>query len=193
MTEYRLQATDWPSTYEYHRDRERAPHLEQPWQAPRMHLAAEFVRSVNPRDVVDLGCGDGGMLSLLKDFPSWGFDFHPASAEGWAERGVTAEHRDVFNERPDDLRWAQLVVATEVLEHLADPHGAVSWIAQHTEYVVASSPVNELPGSECDSHIWSWDFEGYEKLFTDAGFEVLRHEVADWSQVLLARKATRSG
>lgn len=190
MAEYKLQDTDYPSTYEYHKDRERAPHLEQPWQAIRMHKAADFVKLVNPSGVVDLGCGDGGMLTLLRPIPSHGYDWHDASVAGWAERGVTAEQRDVFVSRPDDLVWAELVVATEVLEHLADPHGTVRWIASHDEvkWLVASSPVNERPGPGQDSHIWAWDFEGYEKLVVDGGFEVVEHEVVEWSQVLLARK-----
>lgn len=190
MAEYRLQASDYPSTYEYHRDRERARHLEEPWQAPRLYKAVELIRVAEPSNVVDLGCGDGGLLSLLGDIPAWGYDFAPANAEGWTERGVRGELRDVFNERPDNLAWAELVVMTEVIEHLADPHGALKWVASHEQvkYVVASSPDDERPGSTCDSHIYGWDFRGYESLFVEAGFEVVEHVKVDWSQVVLARK-----
>lgn len=192
MAEYRLQETSYPSTFAYHEHRERAPHLEQPWQAVRIYKAVEFVKQVNPASVVDLGCGDGGLLSQLFPLLAWGYDFQPSNEEGWRLRGVSGELRDVFNERPDDLRWGELAVVTEVLEHLDDPHSAVRWVGEHSKYIVASSPDDEHPepGYDHDCHLWGWDMEGYAKLFTDAGFEVLAHEKVDWSQVILVHKVT---
>ena len=190
MAEYRLQETNYPSTYAYHEHRERAPHLEQPWQAARLHKAFDMIKSVNPTSVVDLGCGDGGLLSLLPPIPAWGYDFQNSNVAGWVERGVTAEQRDVFNDLPEDIRWGELAVATEVLEHLDDPHAAVRWIGDHVRYIVASSPDNEKPeeGADHDSHLWGWDMAGYAKLFTDSGFVVVEHVLVDWSQVILVRK-----
>ncbi len=191
MAQYRLQQTNFPSTREYHQDRERVDHLSQPWQSDRLHRAAAFIREANPASVVDLGCGDGGLLSLIRDIPSHGYDLQPSNADGWAERGVTGELVDVFNDRPADLKWAELAVMTEVLEHLDDPHGAVKWVGEHVKWVVASSPDNETPLEHehmHDCHIWGFDWPGFEELFTDAGFVIVDHAKVDWSQVLLARK-----
>src|SRR3954447_24891826 len=106
MTEYRLTDERVPtvSTGEFHADRERARHLEDPIHRGRLTVAAELVRhavslrrgrewgsDADPVTVSDLGCGDGGLLSLLAGEPglvAWGYDFCPANAAGWAERDV---------------------------------------------------------------------------------------------------------
>lgn len=188
--EWRLQDTDYPSTFGYHEHRERVAHLEQPWHASRLYRAAKLVRVSGAKTCVDLGCGDGGLLSVVQAYgiKAWGYDFCPANASGWPERGVSAELRDVFNDRPQDLQWGECAVVTEVLEHLADPHGAVEWIAQNAKFIVASSPWGERPGGgPCDSHIWGWDLEGYRAMIGKY-FDVLDHRKIDWSQVLLGKR-----
>lgn len=188
MTEYRLQESTFPSTEEYHRDRERVPHLEQSWHCGRLFAAAKMVRSVKPNSVVDLGCGDGGFLSVIQQYGvrCWGYDFQPSNGEGWDERGVDGRLEDVFN-TDFEPEWADLAVMTEVLEHLEDPHSTLAWVASNVKYLVASSPKDELPGDHvCDSHIWSWDWEGFEALISPH-FTILQHRPVDWSQVVLGR------
>jgi len=188
MAEYRLQESLYPSTEEYHINRERVPHLEQSWHAGRLYMAAKLVRKAEPTTVCDLGCGDGGLLSVLQGYGirCWGYDFQPSNGEGWDERGVDGRLEDVFNTEFEP-EWGDLVVMTEVLEHLANPHLTVEWVANHARYLVASSPKDELPGDHaCDSHIWSWDWEGYEALI-NPHFEILDHKAADWSQIILGR------
>ena len=190
MVERRLQESSFPSTYEFHKDRERAPHLEQSWQNGRLYAAAKMIRKVKPASVVDLGCGDGGLLSLIKEFPSWGYDFCPQNAEGWEERGVTAEFKDVFNTDFEGVKWGELAVVTEVLEHLDDPHGALYDIAHHSKWVVASCPHDELPGDHivegCHEHLWSWDTEGFRELIGEH-FTVVEYRRVDWNQCAVGR------
>lgn len=183
--EYRLR-DDYPSTFEFHEHRERAPHLEQADHRIRINLAVKLIRRVSPTSVVDLGCGDGGLLSLIKDIPSWGYDFQPSNAEGWAERGVTASQLD-WVRYPDRIEWAELAVATEILEHLADPHAAIDLIGDHCQYIVASSPFRERPGHSIPEHIWAWDELGYKQLI-GRKFKVITHRKAGWSQVILGRR-----
>ncbi|GGK61374.1 hypothetical protein Sme01_03120 [Sphaerisporangium melleum] len=187
MTEWRLFDGDTPhvSTFAFHEHRDRAPHLEQPLHRDRLHTAADAIRRLAPASVVDLGCGDGGLLSLLDGIPAWGYDFHPASATAWAGRGVIAERLDVFNARHVP-RWGQLAVMTEVLEHLADPHGAVEWVSRHAQFTVASSPKDETGDEHGDCHAWAWDMDGYRALF-DPHFEVLDHVPVGWSQLVVGR------
>ncbi|WP_206060636.1 methyltransferase domain-containing protein [Nonomuraea basaltis] len=187
VTEWRLFESDSPAvaTFAFHEHRPRAAHLEQSDHHARLHTTAQLIRDLAPASVVDLGCGDGGLLSLIKDIPSWGYDFHPASAQGWAERGVTAEHRDVFGAR-DVPKWGQVAVMTEVLEHLADPHGTVEWVSRHAEWVVASSPKDETGDRHGDCHAWAWDIDGYRALF-EPHYQVTSHTTVDWSQIIVGR------
>jgi SAM-dependent methyltransferase len=148
-----------------------------------------MVRSVQPNTVVDLGCGDGGLLQILKSqgISCWGYDFQPSNAQGWKERNVIAYQADIFNTDFSEVQWGDVAVATEVLEHLDDPHGAVHDISYKSKYLVASSPVNERPGDgACDSHIWAWDLEGYAALLAPH-FTVIQQKVVDWNQLILGR------
>lgn len=198
MTQWKLFEGDVPfvSTAEFHAYRERAPHLEQPVHRERLELAAAMVRQaaaeVGGASVSDLGCGDGGLLSLVQDcddvLAAWGYDFCPANAAGWTERGVEAHALDVFGADWLEVDIGTISVMTEVLEHLADPHGALARIhGRGAVRLVCSSPWNERPGQHSPEHAWAWDRQGYADLVTEAGWEVVRHEQAGLFQVILAR------
>lgn len=197
--EYRFYPDGVPpvSTFAFHEHRERAPHLEQPAHRPRLLRAAQFVGRAAARveartgrrpTVSDLGCGDGGLLSLLPPdmVDAWGYDFAPANVAGWAERGVRAEQRDVFGSDHTGVKVGDIAVCTEVLEHLADPHGAVRWIGETAQFLVASSPWPETPEQYDECHAWAWDLDGYRALVEQGGFRVLRQEKVSWFQVVLA-------
>lgn len=202
--EHKLFTGDVPhvSTPEYHRDRERAPHLEQEWHRPRLHAAAGYVLDFGvrhiglspdrePLTVSDLGCGDGGLLSLLKGSPDlgrcWGYDFQPSNEAGWLERGVEAYARDVFGQDWEDVMLGDVVVMTEVLEHLADPHRVLRLLRERgAQRLVSSSPHNEHPGNHSDCHAWAWDREGYRTLLETNGWNVVSGREVGLFQVLQA-------
>ncbi len=198
--EYRLFAEDTiphQSTAEFHAERERAPHLEQGTHTGRLHLAADMIQDaahgVRQRggtpEVSDLGCGDGGLLSLVQDsVPAWGYDFTPANQVGWQERGIRAEALDVFGADRERVRLGSIVVTTEVLEHLADPHGVVRWIGETARFLIASSPWTETDVSHDACHTWAWDMTGYRALLEQAGFVAVRHEKVGQFQVVLGER-----
>lgn len=197
MSEHRLFAGDIPhvSTAEFHADRPRAPHLDQPVHRPRLDGAAACVRSAaqlhagrtsDRATLSDLGCGDGGLLSLVGGIvDAWGYDFQPSNAAGWTERGVKAEALDVFGEDRDQIRLGDITVVTEVLEHIANPHGAVRWIGEHSPWIVASSPWNETPDHHDECHAWAFDHAGYRALMEQGGYRILRHEQVQQFQIVL--------
>lgn len=171
--------------------RDRAPHLDQDFHQPRLHKAAAFVGHAAAhyrlRTIVDLGAGDGGLLSLLKTstlpLKFWGYDLQDSNtAAASVERGVDVFYGDVVT---DHVEWGQITVATELLEHLADPHGFVRRIAEHSRVLVASSPAWETGDSHYEFHCWAWDYDGYRALLEQAGYQVVRHEDASGFQVAL--------
>lgn len=187
------------STFEFHEHRERAPHLEQGVHQGRLRLAADMVREAvdrvetritAPCVVIDLGCGDGGLLSLISRLPwvnSYGYDFQPSNKQGWDERNVNAKSLDFVAEF-EQAPGADVYVMTEVLEHLTDPHLMVRKIRARGDQVqlVASSPFTEHSTSHDACHAWAWDQDGYAALMRDAGFNVVRHETTGMFQVIHA-------
>lgn len=190
------------SSFAFHEHRERATHLEQPDHLPRLLMAAELVAEAvqiakrwtngSPVTVSDLGCGDGGLLSLLtadKSIDAWGYDFAPNNRAGWAERGVKAEALDVFGDDWESVRFGDITVMTEVLEHVADPRGVLRWVGANSPLLVVSSPWCENLANPDECHAWAWSEDGYRRLITEAGYRVLRREKATWSQLVLAWKS----
>jgi SAM-dependent methyltransferase len=198
MTEWKFFDADVAevSTAEFHAHRERARHLEEEGHRARLNAAAGYVLAAarlldGPAEVSDLGCGDGGLLSLIqRDVESaWGYDFAPANAAGWDERKVLALQLDVFGADRDRVRFGDITVVTEVLEHLTDPHGAVRWIGDNSRFIVASSPHDEGPWGHDECHAWAFDRDGYRALIEQGGYRILRHENAGRFQVILGMKA----
>jgi len=173
---------------EWYAGRDHAPHLEQPGHRDRLMQTATFVAQIafshGLRTVVDLGAGDGGLLSLLgPNLTAWGYDLTPANLDAAKERGADVRPGDVID---SDVEWGQIAVCTEMLEHLVDPHAFLRRVASHAQALVCSSPKDERPGSAYEYHTWCWDLEGYRALVEQGGFRVLRQRTVHGFQVVLA-------
>jgi len=175
------------TTPEWYADREHAPHLED-GHRPRLQAAASLVAqaaiTLDAATVVDLGAGDGGLLSLLGPaLTAWGYDLQPTNIAAAAGRGVDVRYGDVL---ADDVEWGQIAVCTEMLEHLVDPHGLVRRIGERAQALVCSSPRDERPGAAYEHHCWAWDMPGYRAMVEAGGWSVIRHMPVGRFQVLLA-------
>lgn len=190
-------------------------HLDAPTGAHRGRLraAAGAVREIVLKDsrikaVIDLGCGDGALLSLLgpdvwdrasaigfdviKDSIDYAFNTRNVHVEQL--NAVTEEWRETANL----LLWGWskeigrtepwLVVATEMLEHLAEPHAFLRKLSGEAEWIVASSPWGETPDAHEWNHAWCWDEEGYAAMFCAAGWEIVSQQRVEWSQLVTARR-----
>jgi hypothetical protein len=199
MTEWRLfpeGEIPYCTTQEFYEGRARAPHLEEGAHRDRLLLAADMVRDAvdrfGVRSVVDLGCGDGGLLSLLqetsfeRDVPMWGYDLQRTNVNpAVLERNVDVRYGDVV---AGEVEWGELAVATEMLEHLLDPHEFVRRVGARSRVIVASSPFTETDQSHYEFHTWAFDMAGYRALIEQAGYHVERHETTSMFQVILGRK-----
>ena len=185
----------FPFTPEWYRGREHAPHREQAPHWARLDRAAEYIDEAvevyGAESIVDLGAGDGGLLATIRsDVPKWGYDLLKDNATyGQHFRCVDVRHADFLK---TNIEWADLVVCTEVLEHLEYPHDLVRRISSNARFLVASSPASETRESHSPEHAWAWDMAGYRQMLRFSGFNnVIEHATVfngDMAfQVVLAR------
>lgn len=182
---------EW-TTPEWYAGRETAPHLEQDGHRERLLATADIINKLNPTSVVDLGAGDGGLLSVLNCTNKWGYDLQQTNVDvARNTRHVDVSLRDVVNgPLKNFITWGVLAVATEMLEHLIDPHGFVKWVydQKYTATFVASSPWNEVDGHHYEFHTWAWDMEGFRAMFESAGFKVTNHIKVQGAQIIVGEK-----
>lgn len=179
------------TTPEWYAGREHAPHLEQVGHRDRlMFTAAQVAREAMTglKSVVDLGAGDGGLLSLLGPaIRAWGYDLQPTNLAAAKGRGVDVRYGDVLT---GDIEWGEIAVATEMLEHLIDPHAFVRKIAEHAKVLICSSPRLETADEHYEFHTWAWDSVGYRQLVEQGGWRVKRHTPVHGFQVIVAERGT---
>lgn len=176
------------------------PPTDQVGHAERIHLVADMVKSHlgAARTLSDLGCGDGSLLKLIRDLPlrMWGYDAGRENVTRGRSDGLDVHCADFLTDKVD---LGDIVVMSEVLEHLIDPHGLLDTIA--ADRMVASSPASETNEWHYEHHAWCWDMDGYRALFEDAGWTVLdqravfggvaHHNDRDaelWFQALVAQR-----
>lgn len=172
----------------WYRDREQADHIHQEGHRERLIEAVERVEQLYKEafgglNVCDLGCGNGGLLKTLRDrnpdMELHGYDLCPDNVKHAQNvYGVSVQLEDFTN----PLRWPNLelggiVVLTEVLEHLVEPHRLIEMLRRHpgVRFIVASSPAAETPAHHYEFHIWAWTGDSYAKMFERAGWKIDRH------------------
>lgn len=148
--------------------------------AERTAMAAALVRRFaathSVTSLVDLGCGDGSLLGQLRDLtiPMWGYD---AGTENRAQAAAAGLDVRPANLLTDALEYADLVVATEVVEHLVDPHGFIRSLPG--DKLILSSPSAEDVDWHYEHHAWAWNRGGYAALVESCGWDVVEHVECD--------------
>lgn len=135
-------------------------------------LVRRFVADRGIWSLVDLGCGDGSLLTALADLPiaKWGYDVGLANINVAWSKGLDVRCADFLT---DPVEYGDLIVATEVLEHLLDPHGFLRSLPG--DKLIVSSPSAETDEWHYHHHAWAWDVEGYAELLASCGWTVVEH------------------
>jgi SAM-dependent methyltransferase len=98
--------------------------LRRRWEGGKVRLYRELVGE-GPRRLLDVGCGNGRFLELLRDFGSdaWalvGTDFDAAAAAECAERGFETHVTRIEDFRDGDATFDG-VIMLQLIEHVDDP------------------------------------------------------------------------
>ena len=194
MSEHKLFTTPQFHDKEFYFNIEVAKHWDQPGHGERLRMT--FVRCAelllehpDIATVADWGCGNGRLLEeLQRMFPNrryYGCDLLPANVKDAQERGVAIDYHDFVNEV---TVTGNLVILTEVLEHLIDPHALLRRLAKYPDchWIVASSPANETKDAHYEFHSWVWTDESYCGLFMDSGWTIDKVQEYAGAQIVVA-------
>lgn len=155
MAEIRLHDTPVCHSREFYQTRSAVDHIKQPHHSLRLLVLSAYVvyysrfdRNVQDKPfpkIGDFGCGTGGLMKYLSGLvPArcelYGYDLSP-EAVNYAQgiRFLDVQLKDFVNEK---VEYPDIMIVSEVLEHLPDPHRFLRKIPKET-IVVASVPAQE--------------------------------------------------
>lgn len=165
-------------TPEFFADLEWIPGDVQEGYQERMAMTArviqEYVSVLDVKSISELGCGDGTLLSMIDELPikMWGYDGCSASVSRALANELDVRFQDVTAQ--EDVEYGNMVVGSEMIEHLLDPHGFVRSLP--VTKAVFTTPSRETDEWHYEHHAWSWDLVGFKKLFEDEGWTVVHQE-----------------
>lgn len=184
----------------YHEFIEAADHINQ-WEglantghAQRLYQSIDMIKKLieqkNISSVTDFGCGNGGLLSKLIDYKNIeysGFDLIPQNIQYARkkyqlnncylydflnETYIYEEKYDDIKYKENELKFNQMSIMTETLEHLEEPHKFLERTSKYSKYLHASVPSNENQFSSYELHIWAWDEIGFRNMI-EQNFDIL--------------------
>lgn len=131
------------------------------------------------KTIFDPAVGDGAVLktahALRRFNMAYVGDVSPHNIDGvsfpFPAAGMIGDVVVTLNNLPEQV---DMVVMTELLEHLDDPDLALVEARRHSRLLIASSPfVHEGDLDENPEHLWQFDKEGYRRMLEDAGWETI--------------------
>jgi hypothetical protein len=137
-------------------------------------VTAGLIAWLGPSSVFDPACGDGSIVLLandlnridrilLRDISQPGCDAIPR------KENVEVQVGDIMSSEWDEE--FDLVVLTEVLEHIEDPDRILRLARRRSKFLVASSPEMRIGQFDRNvEHLWMFDGDGYVKMLMDAGW-----------------------
>lgn len=183
--EYKLFDTPHSHDRNFYDTREMADHINQSNHRPRLLQVADEIIELSKlplKTIGDFGCGNGGLLEYLKDkVPQemYGYDLQQSNVDFAIERGRPVTLRDFINE---EVEYPDILIVSETLEHLPDPHGFLRQASEKSKYVVASTPGYETPSFHAPFHLWVWTDDSFKDIFE--GWEVTKFYKTDFQFVV---------
>jgi ubiquinone/menaquinone biosynthesis C-methylase UbiE len=162
-----------------------------------------FLKGIDIDSILDVGCGEGFTLGKLKEHgigkKHTGIDAaKDAIVLGKKENpNLNLSIGDIYNLKFKDKSF-DLVISTEVLEHLADPKKALRELKRISKkYVLLSVPnepwfylFNYTQWGKDIGHINKWTKSAFVKLIKSQGLKVVKSETPfPWTLILCKIKS----
>jgi 2-polyprenyl-3-methyl-5-hydroxy-6-metoxy-1,4-benzoquinol methylase len=195
----RYKTFDKPHSHdaEWYKDREAVDHINEAGHRPRLLQVQDFLLQILDHEqnkdltICDFGCGNAGLIREIQSKVSniiWGYDLCPANVEDAISRGSTDNvfYKDFIIE--DDIKFPDIAICTEVLEHLVDPDTFIKKLLNNgVKYIIASSPDYETPTYHAPFHLWVFNGDSYKEMFVDAGWNVTLHLKAHFQYIVATK------
>ena len=169
----------------FYHDRPVSDHIHESGHRERLlrclaDVAFLFDIDKQSRSMTDLGCGNGGLMwefsKRFPDSPTWGYELSPLAVQyGKDHYRVDITHIDFVNALDDQLRFGDVIVMSEVLEHLIDPVAMLKRLRGRSRWIVASCPSQEDDKQHYEFHLWAWDMGSFLRMFEKLGYQVILH------------------
>lgn len=170
----------------------------------RTLVTASAIAWIEPQSVIDPACGDGSIVLAADKL--WGIE--RVWLSDLSEPNILALVVRLDGTRPE---WSlsrapieqtmgivgeyDVIVLTEILEHLEDPDAMLRLASTKARFVVASSP-EMRPGQDDTNpeHLWMFDREGYRGLLAGNGWRTVQYTHLNFSseydfQIWVAERA----
>jgi len=142
----------------------------------RLLTTAGIVAWFGPGTVCDPACGDASILeaayrlrpfvsAILGDISVPQIEALRPSFPAKLRFGTAIE---TLGDLPD--KSVDVVVLTEILEHVEDPETLLREARRVGGALVASSPIDEVPGTGNHEHVWSYSTGDYFDMLREAGW-----------------------
>jgi 3' terminal RNA ribose 2'-O-methyltransferase Hen1 len=175
-----------------------SPPLPQSLAGQRVRVAADLIRAVAPRSVIDFGCGEGWLLAELAMDPGierlTGVDFNERSLQGARQRlrrSLGPDQRTratllagLVTWRDPRFKGHDTAAALEVVEHLEPPQlrAFIQMALSHTQ---PKRMILTTPNADYN-RVWGLHLPK-QRRHPDHRFEWSRQEFAAWAEGVAAR------
>lgn len=145
----------------------------------RTLVTAGLIAWQKPSSVIDPACGDGSIVLAADGIHSIGRilfgDIGALNCQRLTTAGRLVHHGSIEETLSIGVGGYDMVVLTEILEHVEDPDALLRLARKRALKLVASSP-EMRPGQvdDNDEHLWMFDHEGYQEMLGDTGWRVIQ-------------------
>jgi SAM-dependent methyltransferase len=158
------------------------------WQLEVYQVAREFADLNHLRSVLDIGCGSGHkLLKFFGGFQTVGTDVPSTAA--WLRRAHPDRTWQVSDFSEPFGRSVDLIIAADVIEHLADPDALMRFVASiDSKMIVLSTPDRNLNRAapylgppDNPYHVREWSFAEFDRYVSEF-FTIREHFISNPAQ-----------